>query len=127
MTFSWRDTVALVSMLIVTVLALALMLGAFENIESRWALSTFAVLLLGGTTGLLTGTTTMMKRIWSSVSLYALTVAALVITIVNAYLNSEVWFIGMTVAYLLIGIEFLATDLHGRAAKSGLSTRGGTV
>ena len=128
MSFSWKDTTATVSMVMVVGFTTALMLGAFNDIESRWALATFAVLLLGGVTGLITGTSRMMSKTWSTVSLYVLSIAVLVIAVVNAFLNSEAWFVAMAVAYVLIWLEFIGIDLFSPAADDTTSmSAGGTL
>lgn len=126
MSFSWKDTVATISMVLVILLATLLFIGAFDGIEARWALGTFALFLIGGATGLMTGTARMMERTWSSLSLYLLSVGALVITFVNAFLNSGAWFAAMVVAYALIWIEFVGIDLvvHGPQDTTGLSAGG---
>lgn len=127
MTFSWKDTTATVSMVIVVVFTLALMMGAFNTIDARWALGTFAVFLLGGVTGLITGTARMMQRVWSSLFLYVLSLSALAITIVNAFLNSEVWFVAMTAAYVLIWLEFVGIDLFSPASSEDEIHAGGAL
>ena len=128
MTFTKKDTVATISMLVVVALTIALLGGAFNDLESRWAFGTFTVFLFGGVTGLITGTTKMMQNAWTSIALYLLSIAALTITVVNAMLNSEAWFVAMTVAYVLIWLEYVAVDLfsHPTNDSTNMST-GGTV
>lgn len=128
MTFTKKDTVATINMLAVVALTIALLGGAFNDIESRWALGTFAIFLFGGVTGLITGTTKMMQNAWTSIALYLLSIAALTITVVNAMLNSEAWFVAMTVAYVLIWLEYVTVDLfsHPTNDSTNMST-GGTL
>ncbi len=116
MSFTWKDSAATISAVVVVGFTLALMLGAFENIEARWALGTFAVFLLAGLTGLITGTAKMMERPWSTLGLYILSLAALTITIVNAFLNSELWFVAMAIIVVLTWLEFITIDLFGRSS-----------
>lgn len=128
MKFSWKDTAATTGVVVIIGLVIALMMGAFESIDGRWALGTFAVLLVGGLTGLITGTAGMMQKAWSSVALYILTASALVITLANAFLNSEAWLVAMGAVMILLWLEFVSTDLLGR--RSGTYPRvqsGGTV
>lgn len=127
MSFTWKDTVATISMIVAVTLAISLTAGAFESIESRWALATFALLVLGGITGLITGTVKMMERTWSIILLYVVTVAALTITVVNAFLNSQLWFMAMVIAYAVVWLEFLSVDLTTRTPRTPGLPRGGAA
>ena len=127
MSFTWKDTVATISMIVAVTLAISLTAGAFESIESRWALATFALLVLGGITGLITGTVKMMEHTWSIILLYVVTVAALTITVVNAFLNSQSWFMAMVIAYAVVWLEFLSVDLTTRTPRTPGLPRGGAA
>ena len=127
MSFTWKDTVATISMIVAVTLAISLTAGAFESIESRWALATFALLVFGGITGLITGTVKMMERTWSIILLYVVTVAALTITVVNAFLNSQSWFMAMVIAYAVVWLEFLSVDLTTRTPRTPGLPRGGAA
>lgn len=127
MSFTWKDTVATISMIVAVTLAISLTAGAFESIESRWALATFALLVLGGITGLITGTVKMMEHTWSIILLYVVTVAALTITVVNAFLNSQLWFMAMVIAYAVVWLEFLSVDLTTRTPRTPGLPRGGAA
>lgn len=127
MSFTWKDTVATISMIVAVTLAISLAAGVFESIESRWALATFALLVLGGITGLITGTVKMMEHTWSIILLYVVTVAALTITVVNAFLNSQLWFMAMVIAYAVVWLEFLSVDLTTRTPRTPGLPRGGAA
>ena len=127
MSFTWKDSVATISMIVAVTLAISLTAGAFESIESRWALATFALLVLGGITGLITGTVKMMERTWSIILLYVVTVAALTITVVNAFLNSQLWFMALVIAYAVVWLEFLSVDLTTRTPRTPGLPRGGAA
>lgn len=127
MSLTWKDTVATVAAVIVVAFTVTLMLGAFEDIESRWALGTFAVFLVGGLTGLITGTTKMMRSAWSSIALYILSIAAVTIALVNAFLNSEAWFVAMAVTITLLWLEFVGIDLFSRNERPSAHIPGGTL
>ena len=111
MSFTWKDTVATISVIIALAFTAALTLGLFDTIEGRWALGTFALFLLGGVSGLITGTAKMMQRPWSAIILYVLSAGALIITLANAFLNSEAWFVAMTSVIVLIWVELVGVDL----------------
>ena len=128
MSFSWKDTTATISMLLVVGLTVALMMGAFNDIDSRWALGTFTVFLFGGLTGLIIGTAGMTRRVWSSLSLYVLSLTAVAITIANAFLNLEGLLVAMMAAYILLWVEFVGIDLFSPATedKTSIHTGGAT-
>lgn len=128
MSLSWKDTVATTSMVIAVGFAAALMMGAFQDIEARWTLGTFAIFLFGGLTGLITGTIQMMQNIWSSLGLYILSISALTVTVINAFMNSEILFIAMAATIALTWLEFIAIDLFAtNSKKTKHLTRRGTI
>jgi hypothetical protein len=114
MSFSWKDTIATISLVIAAGFSIALLLGAFEALEGRWALGTLGLLLVGVITGLVTGTAKMMKDMLSSAATYILAASAVVITIVNAFINSEVWLIAMLATIILLWLDFVTTDMLGK-------------
>lgn len=120
MALTRKDTVATVSIVVAAGIVLALMMGAFESVESRWAIGTFALFILAGVTGAITGTARMMRGAWSAIALYLLTIAAVTITLVNAFINSEAWFVAMGITLALAWLEFVAVDLF--ATDSGSDT-----
>jgi hypothetical protein len=115
MSLSWKDTVATVSFVIVMSFSIALLLGAYDGIEGRWALATFGLFLMAGLTGLITGTVRMLQRTWSSIGLYALSISAIIIALVNAILNSQLWFIAMVATFTLLWLEYVGIDLFSRS------------
>jgi hypothetical protein len=127
MSLTWKDTVATIAAIIVITFTVTLMMGAFDDIEARWALGTFAVFLVGGVAGLITGTAKMMRSAWSSIALYLLSIAAITITIVNAFLNSEVWFVAMAATITLLWLEFAGIDLFSRDDGTRTHIPGGTM
>lgn len=118
MSFSWKDTIATISLVIAAGFSIALLLGAFEALEGRWALGTLGLLLVGVITGLVTGTAKMMMNMLSSTATYILAVGAVVITIVNAFINSEVWLIAMLATIVLLWLDFVTTDMLGEDTDS---------
>ena len=120
MALTRKDTVATVSIVVAAGIVLALMMGAFESVESRWAIGTFALFILAGVTGAITGTARMTRGAWSAIALYLLTIAAVTITLVNAFINSEAWFVAMGIMLALAWLEFVAVDLF--ATDSGSDT-----
>lgn len=115
----WKDVWATAGLIVVGVIMYTMMAGFAADFDARWAVASFAVFVVAGVTGLITGTAPLMKRTWSAVTLYALFTALLVITITNAFLNSEAWFVALGINVALLWVEYVGVSLFTHETTHG--------
>lgn len=118
MSLTWKDALASASLLLVVGFTGMLMTGAFDANQSRWAFGTLAIFVIGGLTGILTGASKMLERAWSASLLYILSAGATIITLANAFINSEAWFIAMAAIFVLMWLEFVLIDFFSPHAST---------
>lgn len=95
--------------LLVVLLGIALLGGMFENTDGRWALGTFAIFVIVGMVGFLTGSKSLMKRTSSRLGLYAVATGIFVSTFVNAFIDSRFLFVAAASLSILLWLDYMST------------------
>jgi len=111
MSLTWKDAAVTVGAVLVALVAIGLVMGFGDTIDGRWMYGSALLFAITGFTALLTGTASLMERIWTSVTTYVLSLAVVTITAVNIFTNSETWFIILASAIGLLWLEFIGVHL----------------
>ncbi len=118
MSLTWKDAAATIGVILSAGVVIALLSGVGESIDERWMYGSAILFAIAGITALLTGTASLMKRVWTSITTYTLASVVVLITAVNIFLNSQAWFIVLAVAIGLMWVEFVVVHLFSTKAAS---------
>lgn len=110
MSLTWKDGIATIGFLFVAAITIAIMAGFGGSIDARWAYGSALLFIVLAFTAMLTGTASLMQRSWTSTSTYILAGLAVILTALNIFLNSEIWFAMLAVVITLLWAEFVSVD-----------------